>query len=438
MSQKSVEFGVITETWMQPGKQLQDITEELEHAYSLSLIARCRGQNAANGRTYGGVVFVYRRSRGSFREFVITNPNDYEVLATVGKVCGIKSDVFCLLCSSQHGSLRAGGMIEYVSDLIAEAKRLLGDVLVLVSGDFNQWPVHDILQDHPDMAEVNHGPTRQHRSIDRSFTNFNRSIMDSGCGAEHLLVRLWQDVLEAMEDPRAAVLLTSIDFAKAFNRLDFNHCLQTLKNKGVTSGILKVISSFLSGRTLTVKVGNSFSTPRPVLGGVPQGSLLGVFLFNCSIHSFEATSDDVRRYLGGTGASTVASEPEMGTPVPDEPSLPDYRHLPLFMRLPLELYKYVDDNVILENFDYVPTDGRFVRTKRAIRTENLFIKIVHQAVAQGMKVNAAKTKALLISELKSYAPRAFFNDNDGGQVRGGETMCMGLMSISRYTSLVYV
>ena len=101
-----------------------------------------------------------------------------------------------------------------------------------------------------------------------------------GSGSEHLLVRLWQDVLQALEDPRAAVLLTSIDFAKAFNRLDFNHCLRSLRDKGASNPILRVVASFLSDRTMMVKVGSSFSTPKKVLGCVPQGSILGVFLFN--------------------------------------------------------------------------------------------------------------------------------------------------------------
>ena len=52
-----------------------------------------------------------------------------------------------------------------------------------------------------------------------------------GSGLEHLLVRLWQDFLQALVDPRAAVLLTLIDFPKAFNRLDFNHYLPTLRDK---------------------------------------------------------------------------------------------------------------------------------------------------------------------------------------------------------------
>ena len=169
---------------------------------------------------------------------------------------------------------------------------------------------------------------------------------------------------------------------------------------------------------------NAFSDPRSVLGGVPQGSLLGVFLFNCSIDSFEPKSDDVERYNGETGTPMVVQDTGTDHPVPDEPKERDYRHLPLFLRLPLELYKYVDDNVILEklNMDMVPTDGRFVRSEWAVRTENQFMKIVHQAVAQGMKVNAAKTKALLITELKGYASKAYFTDNEGGQVLAGETM----------------
>lgn len=87
-----------------------------------------------------------------------------------------------------------------------------------------------------------------------------------GSGLEHLLVRLWQDVLQALEDPRAAVLLTSIDFAKAFNRLDFNHCLRTLRDKGASNCVPKIVVSFLLDRTMRVKVGSLLSNPKKVLG----------------------------------------------------------------------------------------------------------------------------------------------------------------------------
>lgn len=115
-------------------------------------------------------------------EFQINNPSNYEVLATVGKIKGKNSKIFFLTCYAppNMGSLAAGGLLEFISDLTAEAKRVLEDPLIVVSGNFNQWPIQDILGDHPDMPEVDHGPTRLGRSIDRSFVNFSRSIKASG------------------------------------------------------------------------------------------------------------------------------------------------------------------------------------------------------------------------------------------------------------------
>ena len=231
-----------------------------------------------------------------------------------------------------------------------------------------------------------------------------------GYGSKHLLVHMWQDVLQALEDPRAAVLLTSIDFAKTFNRLDFNHCLRTLRDKGASNGAIKVVASFLTGCNIMVKIGSSLSAPRPV----PLGSISG-----CSYSIAASTLSKPKLRRSGTTEVARVRQPlhhrPTPTPVPDEPFLADYRHLPPFWRLPLEIYKYVDHNVLLEklNFDTVPTDGRFVRDKWAVRTQNTFCSIVFQAMAQGMKINSGKFKALLISELKSYAPAAHFFDDQG-------------------------
>ena len=68
------------------------------------------------------------------------------------------------------------------------------------------------------------------------------------------------------------------------------------------------------------------------------------------------------------------------------------------------------------------SDGRFVRDKWAIRTQNTFSSIIYQALSQDMKINSSKTKALLISELKSYTPEAHFFDCDGNIVKAGDSM----------------
>ena len=92
----------------------------------------------------------------------------------------------------------------------------------------------------------------------------------------------------------------------------------------------------------------------------------------------------------------------------------------------LEVLKYVDDNIIHEciNFDKVQTDGYGGQDYHARRTENLFQEIIARAVHCGMKVNASKTNAMMISELKSYVPWAHFFDEEGEKIVTKDKMKM--------------
>ena len=47
-----------------------------------------------------------------------------------------------------------------------------------------------------------------------------------GCSTSHMLIDVFQDIAEDLEDNMAATVLTAIDFAKAFNRMSFQHCLR--------------------------------------------------------------------------------------------------------------------------------------------------------------------------------------------------------------------
>ena len=249
-----------------------------------------------------------------------------------------------------------------------------------------------------------------------------------GSGTEHYLVELWQKVLENLEDPRAGVLLTSIDYSKAFNRLNFSSSLQALKDKGACQQLIRIVASFLTDRTMRVKIGSALSDPKPIMGGVPQGSRLGVLLFNALIDGFEAHSTDIQPYdLPPSNPPTLNQRSDGHPallPVPDEPIGRDCLHLPPWRVEPLQVLKIVDDNVVQEkiNFDGVPTDGYSFRTRHAIRTQNLTHGIVHEAKTRGLRVNNAKTTALCISEVKSYIPKAFITDLDGNQIQSGNEM----------------
>ena len=255
-----------------------------------------------------------------------------------------------------------------------------------------------------------------------------------GAGAEHYLVQLWQNVLESLEDPRAASVLTSIDYAKAFNRLDFSQCLKALANKGASSEILGIIASFLTSRTMSVKVGQSLSKPRVVLGGVPQGSILGVFLFNATIDSFEAASTDVVPYGSVSGSEPTNFPPH--DPALDHPIVKPYNRpgFKAWVDSLLEVLKYVDDNIIQEKIclDGLVIDEDGKKVGHAVRSQNLFQQIVRIAEQMGMKVNSLKTVLMCISDSRTYEAGAYIMDGGGSVIESSKAMkILGLHFTSR-------
>ena len=100
------------------------------------------------------------------------------------------------------------------------------------------------------------------------------------------------EILNNLEDARAATMITAIDYAKAFNRLSFQHCLRAFARKGASTETIRILATFLSNRTMSVRVNATWSDPLPVYGGVPQGSILGVLLFNISTDDLEDPEDE--------------------------------------------------------------------------------------------------------------------------------------------------
>ena len=118
-----------------------------------------------------------------------------------------------------------------------------------------------------------------------------------GCGTDNFLVELWNNVLEGSEDSDNAVALMSIDFSKAFNRLDHGACLKKLSDKNASNQTLNMIFSFLEERTMCVRSGQSMSSFRSVSGGSPQGTKLGNLLFCIAVDDI---CHDANKRLEGT------------------------------------------------------------------------------------------------------------------------------------------
>ena len=75
-----------------------------------------------------------------------------------------------------------------------------------------------------------------------------------------------------------------LDFRKAFDRVPHERLLFKLKKMGIQGRLLAWIESFLGNRKQWVVLNQTVSKWRRVYSGVPQGSVMGLILFQICIN----------------------------------------------------------------------------------------------------------------------------------------------------------
>ncbi|CAB4033726.1 Hypothetical predicted protein [Paramuricea clavata] len=99
------------------------------------------------------------------------------------------------------------------------------------------------------------------------------------------LVYLLHLIHAALDQGHCSVRIFFADFKKGFDLVDHNVIIDELLKLQVSPAIIRWIKSFLTSREQCVKIGPSFSSWKPVNGGLPQGPKLGPLLFAILVNS---------------------------------------------------------------------------------------------------------------------------------------------------------
>ena len=139
---------------------------------------------------------------------------------------------------------------------------------------------------------------------ENALLNITQHGFTEGRSTISQLLTYYDSILSMLEeggDKKVDVIY--LDFAKAFDKVDHGILLAKLNKLGFKGKLHRWIKTFLTDRVQQVRVDGHLSQAKPVLAGVPQGSVLGPLLFlihlldiNAEVHKSEIGSfaDDTK------------------------------------------------------------------------------------------------------------------------------------------------
>ncbi len=82
-----------------------------------------------------------------------------------------------------------------------------------------------------------------------------------------------------------------LDLSKASDTLDHTILLDKLKYYGIDEAAHRLFESYLKDRKQHVDIDGTSSEMKPIITGIPQGSILGSLLFNIYINDISFASN---------------------------------------------------------------------------------------------------------------------------------------------------
>ena len=107
--------------------------------------------------------------------------------------------------------------------------------------------------------------------------------------------------MKKVKETKKLAALLLMDVEKVFDPIWHNCLLKKLHTMDLPSNILRLISLFLTNRTIRVKICNTLSEAVKLLAGTPQGNIFSTFLFILYVNNLPVTqtclvTDDIAIY----------------------------------------------------------------------------------------------------------------------------------------------
>ncbi|RZC40463.1 RVT 1 and/or Exo endo phos domain containing protein [Asbolus verrucosus] len=94
----------------------------------------------------------------------------------------------------------------------------------------------------------------------------------------HQVARITNDIIENFNKNKTTAMI-ALDIQKAFDTVWIEGLIHKLTKTSIPTRLIKLIQSYLTGRSFRAKVNNEYSNTKQIRAGVPQGSVLGPTLF---------------------------------------------------------------------------------------------------------------------------------------------------------------